>query len=126
MQTEIEVPSNHIYIWNDEGYDHSRWITIAHRGTESCVLHLTDICQPGKVSRLASVNCPQQYLQSVISAGGSLQLTLSTGFLLIQCHEDVVNIEFRGTDELSSIKASFKLADFEAALSAKRQVVLAV
>jgi hypothetical protein len=107
----IDVPSRHIYHLNGGEYDHTRWLTIAHRGPETCVLHLTDLCQPGMVSQFNSVTCPTSYLRESVERGGSLQLTFSTGFLLLQRLDESVRLEFRGADDSAAIKATFRVED---------------
>lgn len=114
---ETALLSNNIFFWKSGQYDHSRWISIANRGANNCVLQLSDLCLPGKVSRFSSVTCPTSYLKSAIMRGGSLQLTLPAGFLLIQRHDEVLNMEFRGVDDLATTKASFKVADFAARIA---------
>jgi len=105
------LPSNNIYLWKNGVYDHSRWISIATRGADTCVLLLTDLCQPGKVSLLTSVTCPTSYLKSSVERGGSLQLTLAMGFLLIQRSDETLSLEFRGSDDVISVKGNFRVAD---------------
>jgi hypothetical protein len=107
----MAVPSKNIYIWNEGEYDHSRWIALAMRGPETSVLHLTDLCQPGELSLLASVSCPTSYLRDVVVRGGSLQITLPTGFLLVRRKDDLLFLEFRGKDEISVVRATIKADD---------------
>jgi len=107
---EIKVPTNKVYVWNGEGYDLTRWITIAYRGADSCILQLTDLCQPGKLSRFSSVNCAASYLRTAF-AHGTLQITLSGGHLLLHREADLTHLEFRGKDDLSPIKATFLAKD---------------
>lgn len=110
------MPSNYIYIWGEGDYDRSRWISISHRGADSCLIQLTDLSQPGRPTKFGSVVCPTVYLKTAIERGGSLQATLSGGYLLIQRVNDRVLLEFRGREDHVTVKAGFRAEDVLAKL----------
>jgi len=56
-------------------------------------------------------------------------LTLTTGFLLIQRSHDEIQVEFRGADDFASVKAKFRVEDFQnrlAALADSERVAMTV
>ena len=109
--------SKKIYVWSNGAHDISRWVTVAHRGSGNCVFQLSDLCQPGLISRLNYVSCPTEYL-SLVGKQEIVQITLANGFLVIQRIEDAINLEFRGRDEGQSVKGSFKAAELLEAIRA--------
>lgn len=82
------------------------------------MLHLADLCQPGKLSKLSSIQCPTAYVKNAVERGGSLQLTLAGGYVLIQRLDERVILEFRGREDHATTKASFKAQDFIAGIAA--------
>jgi len=115
----MALASNHIYLWKNGQYDHSRWMTLVNRSPDACVFHLSDLCQPGTVSRFNTVSCPTSYLLSAVERGGSLQITLPTGFLLIQRTDKEIHLEFRATEDSAAVKASFRVEDILERLAVK-------
>jgi hypothetical protein len=56
-------------------------------------------------------------------------LTLTTGFLLIQRSHDEIQVEFRGAADFASVKAKFRVEDFQnrlAALADSERVAMTV
>jgi len=51
---------------------------------------------------------------------GTLQISLDTGFLLLQTKDDLVSLEFKGRGDSSTVKATFKVEDFIARIDAQQ------
>ena len=110
------MPFSKVCVWNIGDHDRTRWIGLGYRGATACILQLTDICAPGKVSRLTSVTIPTGYLKTSL-VQGALQITLPTGHFLLQRDEDLVRVEFKGTEDAGVTRASFRAEEFTALLT---------
>lgn len=107
------MPNRFIYAFQAGGHDRSRWLTVTEKKNGDCVLHLQDLCMPGRVSVLSNVICPAEFLRSTVE-GSALQITTGTGFLLLRQMGDLMNIEFRGLDDVVITKASVKTEELRA------------
>jgi len=116
-EQRIDVPNTPIYIWIDGQYDLTRWLSLSRRGDGTCVMHLSDLCHPGKLSRLASVSFPMDYLKTAV-AYGSLQITLATGFLLLRRSGSLLHLEFKSLEDLAPIKADIRIEDLNLRIDA--------
>ncbi len=83
---------------------------------------LSDACQPGKVSSLSTVQCPNAYLASALDHG-AVQITLETGYFLLRGQSDVLHVEFRGKDDTTTSRAVFRISDVESALRTESKFV---
>jgi len=116
------VPNSPIYVWINGGYDVTRWLSMSRRGNGTCVIHLTDSCSAGKVSRLTSVTLPVDYLKTAVTCG-AFQITLSTGYLLIRRSGTTVHLEFKNFEDAGSTKADFAYDDFAKKIAEIEQTV---
>lgn len=104
------MPFSKVFVWNSGEYDQTRWIGLGYRGAAACILQLTDLCPPGKVSRLTSVTVPTGYLKTALEQG-AIQITLSTGHFLLQRDEDLLRVEFKGTEDGGTTRATFQATE---------------
>ena len=105
------MPFSKVYVWNSGEHDQPRWIGLGYRGAAGCILQLNDLCPPGKVSRLSAVTVPTGYLKTALGQG-AIQITLSTGHFLLQRDEDLLRVEFKGTEDGGTTRATFKASEF--------------
>jgi hypothetical protein len=111
------MASNYIYVLEDNAYDYSRWLHITLRPENGCVLHLTDLCYPGRISSLGQVPCELLALRNAVDRG-ALQITLPRGYLLLRRDEEVVHIEFRSYDDEDACRVILRASDLQARVAA--------
>lgn len=114
-----KVQNYYVYVQTEGAADYSRWLSLSMRDAEECQIHLQDLCHPGRISHLTSVNCPLWMLDSFL-AYGPVQITAPTGYLLLRRQGTLASLEFRSLDDVSVTKVSVKLEDLKASLDAVR------
>ncbi len=108
----IEMSNTRIYVQQENGIDLTRWLTFSRRGDGTCILHLTDLCLPGRVSKLTSVIVPINYLHTSLR-GSAVQLTLSTGYFGLRRVDGMLVVEFRSKDDSHGVKVEVSAAEFD-------------
>ena len=54
---------------------------------------------------------------------GTVQVTLESGYFLLRGNTPVVQVEFRGKDDSSTVRATFLVSDLESALAAEAKSI---
>ncbi len=106
-----------IYVFASGRYDQSRWLTINRVDEERILLELSELCIPGHVSCLTQIVLD---LAAALSAlrNGAVQVTGTRGYFLLRRVGDLVNIEFRSHDDVSTCRVSLLCDDLSHALGA--------
>ncbi|CAN5428842.1 hypothetical protein BH11ARM2_BH11ARM2_08690 [soil metagenome] len=95
--------------------DLSRWLRAARRG-EDCVLYLTDLCIPGRLSSLRQVTLPLSAVTDALD-GGDAQINLGGAFVALKGQGESVRIEFRGEGDVYPTVAEVPTSELRSALS---------
>jgi hypothetical protein len=92
------MPGKYIYVIENGAPDYSRWLHITLRADRACMVHLSDLCHPGKLSSLTTIATD---LDSLRSCGehGAMQITLPMGYCVMRRDDNLIQIEFRGHDD---------------------------
>ncbi len=117
-ETLSAVP-NLIYIHSGGHYDRARWLAVETRGDGQAVLHLQDLCHPGRLSQLKTVTCPADFLAVALDRG-TLQIATGTGYLLLRTLGEHVQLEFRGLDDVGTNKVTVLRDDLRARIETIR------
>ena len=104
------------YVLEQGEVDLSRWLQISGRQNGMCMLHLSELCQPGRLSSLGNVMCDRDSLRAA-AEGGTLQLTLRKGYVLIRRGESLLTVEFKSHDDATFTKVSLNPDDVLARLA---------
>lgn len=104
------MANDNVYVWDEGHYDHARWLRISHRVEDMCMLHLTDLCHPGKVTSRGNVPCSLAALEDAVERG-ALQLTQPMGYVVLRRQDDLVEMEFKGRDDQQETSVNFKAQD---------------
>ncbi len=114
------MPNRFIYVLLGEKKDLSRWLLLFRKPSGELVIHITDLCQPGRISSLEQCMCPLEYFSSVTN-GGAVQITTSTGYFLARPIDETLHIEFRGLDESAPNRVVVDLDEVRARLDLLRK-----
>ena len=107
------MPNKFIYVLENGSPDLSRWLHMSLRPEGACMLHLSDLCHPGRLSALTNVPCELSALKDAVERG-ALQITLPKGYLLLRRDEDVVHLEFRSEEDAGTVRVTLSAADVQA------------
>ncbi len=110
MGAEVHVPNSFIYVSENGAYDYARWLHISRRVEEQCILHLGDLCHPGRLSSLTTAASSLDDLRSLLR-NGLLQITLGKGYVLMRVQDEDVHVEFRGHDDGAACRIGIKVED---------------
>ena len=99
-----------IYAWSGDLHDTSRWLTLAKRADGTCVMHLSGLCGPECLGRMSSVSFSIDFLRTA-TRGGTYQINLPSGYLLIRRQADKLSLEFGRPEEDQTTAATFLLVD---------------
>lgn len=99
-----------IYTLSGELYDHSRWLTLVKRGDGTCVMNLAALAEPNASYRLPAVSFPMDFLRTA-TLGGTFQINLPIGYLLLRKQAEKVALEFGAADGEHATSATFLVAD---------------
>jgi len=80
-------------------------------------LHLTDLCMPGRVSNLSTVQVPLDYFESALNSV-PIQATVRGGYLTVRRSGELLHLEFKAFDDATATKASVRVAEVVARLEA--------
>jgi hypothetical protein len=112
---------NRIHVLSAGAPDRSRWIELNSLGSSSVEIDLSESCQPGRASRLLRATCPASMLEGILSAGGSIQMTMSNGYLLLRSDRETFTFEFREHQDQIATKCATCAEDVRNALTYVRE-----
>lgn len=101
------MPNRYIYVLQGGEYDYSRWLSLAVRPNGEATVYLSDLCHPGRVSALKSVNAPLELLLDGLQSG-TVQIVAPNGYFLARRDEEKILIEFRSPEDAGPSKVEVR------------------
>ena len=108
--TGIIVPNHLIYVQESGLSDFSRWLAVSLRGEGTAVLHLSDLCHPGRQTSIGNATTDLTLLREVLDSG-ALQLTTPRGYVLIGREGGHLAVEFKGHDDTGPTRVLVSVED---------------